>query len=73
MQALADTELEKSETKNNTPTSSFLSSRNRANEGRTVLVKERGLADILGLPDFFIELHARFVRVLVELGVLMAN
>lgn len=73
IQGLADMELERSETRDNTPTSSFLSSRNRANEGRGVLVKERGLAEILGMQDFFIELHARFVRVLVELGVLMAN
>ncbi|KIH89028.1 hypothetical protein SPBR_07031 [Sporothrix brasiliensis 5110] len=32
-------------------------------------VRARGLPEILGMPDFFIELHARFVRLLLELGV----
>jgi hypothetical protein len=35
--------------------------------------KERGLADILGMGDFFIELHARFVRLMIELGVMMSS
>lgn len=32
-------------------------------------LKQRGLAELVGLPDFFIELHSRFVRLLLELGV----
>lgn len=52
-----------------TPTSSFLSGRNRGFDGMPRMVtKARGLAEIVGLPDFFIELHARFVRLLVQLG-----
>ncbi|CAK7205616.1 hypothetical protein SEUCBS139899_008394 [Sporothrix eucalyptigena] len=31
-------------------------------------LRARGLPEILGMPDFFIELHARFVRLLLELG-----
>jgi hypothetical protein len=34
-------------------------------------LKARGLAEIVGLPDFFILLHARFVKLLVELSVLL--
>ncbi|KAK1829392.1 folliculin [Podospora conica] len=34
-----------------------------------VALKPRGLAEVVGLPDFFIELHTRFVRLLLELGV----
>ena len=32
-------------------------------------LRARGLPEILGMPDFFIELHTRFVRLLLELGV----
>ncbi|CAK7236118.1 hypothetical protein SBRCBS47491_009527 [Sporothrix bragantina] len=32
-------------------------------------LRARGLPEILGMPEFFIELHARFVRLLLELGV----
>jgi hypothetical protein len=54
---------------NNTPTSSFLSGRNRGLDGMPRMVtKARGLAEIVGLPDFFLELHARFVRLLIQLG-----
>ncbi|KAI1849513.1 hypothetical protein JX266_005008 [Neoarthrinium moseri] len=35
--------------------------------------KSRGLAELVGLPDFFIELHARFVRMLLELGVVLGS
>lgn len=35
--------------------------------------KARGLAELVGLPDFFIELHARFVRLLLELGVMLGS
>jgi len=75
IQGLAEAELEKSEvaspkTTHNTPTSSFLSGRNR-NFGE-VSLRARGLAELVGLPDFFIELHARFVRMLIEMSLLPA-
>ncbi|KAK9796964.1 hypothetical protein SCARD494_04047 [Seiridium cardinale] len=35
--------------------------------------KARGLAELVGLPDFFIELHARFVRLLLDLGVVLGS
>lgn len=79
IQSLAENELEKSESpkeisRNSTPTSSFLSGRRGGygyEGGRGMVPKSRGLAEIVGLPDFFIELHARFVRLLIELGVLL--
>lgn len=37
--------------------------------GSGVSLKQRGLAELVGLPDFFIELHRRFVMLLLELGV----
>ncbi|OIW26505.1 hypothetical protein CONLIGDRAFT_646670 [Coniochaeta ligniaria NRRL 30616] len=37
--------------------------------GSSVSLKQRGLAELVGLPDFFIELHTRFVRLLLELSV----
>ncbi|KAK4154393.1 vesicle coat protein [Chaetomidium leptoderma] len=37
--------------------------------GSGVALKQRGLAELVGLPDFFIELHAKFVRLLLEIGV----
>ncbi|KAB5575282.1 vesicle coat protein [Coniochaeta sp. 2T2.1] len=37
--------------------------------GSGVSLKQRGLAELVGLPDFFIELHTRFVRLLLELGI----
>lgn len=62
---------------NNTPTSSFLSAgRSRDPDGRfasAMGVRARGLAELVGLPDFFFELHKRFVMLLVELGVLLAT
>jgi hypothetical protein len=86
IQGLAEAELERSgnpnsprlgatdgerdgSSRNSTPTSSFLSGRNRRHEGMNL--KARGLAEIVGLPDFFILLHARFVKLLVELSVLL--
>ncbi|KAI6365703.1 hypothetical protein MCOR25_005308 [Pyricularia grisea] len=33
--------------------------------------RARGLPELVGLPDFFIELHTRFVRLLLELGVVI--
>ncbi|KAI1371206.1 vesicle coat protein [Hypoxylon crocopeplum] len=35
--------------------------------------KARGLAEVVGLPDFFIELHSRFVQLLLELGVVLSS
>ena len=35
--------------------------------------KARGLAEIVGLPDVFIQLHSRFVRILLELGVVLGS
>lgn len=56
-------------------TSSFLSGRNRGLDGKFagLSLKARGLAEIVGLPDFFLELHARFVRLLIELGMLIGS
>jgi hypothetical protein len=58
---------------NNTPTSAFLSGRNRGHDGKFagMSLKARGLAELVGLPDFFIELHAKFVRLLVELNIML--
>jgi CubicO group peptidase (beta-lactamase class C family) len=41
--------------------------------GGGVSLKQRGLAELVGLPDFFIELHSRFVRLLLELGVVLGS
>lgn len=38
-----------------------------------VALKPRGLAELVGLPDFFIELHTKFVRLLLELGVVLGS
>ncbi|KAH8175059.1 vesicle coat protein involved in golgi to plasma membrane transport domain-containing protein [Sarocladium implicatum] len=35
--------------------------------------KARGLAELVGRPDFFIELHGRFVRLLLEVGVTLGS
>lgn len=35
--------------------------------------KARGLAEIVGQPDFFIELHRRFVHLLFEVGVTLSS
>jgi hypothetical protein len=87
IQGLAETELGRSEnvdspqgerstgTNNNTPTSSFLSGRNRGYESKFagVSLRAKGLAELVGLPDFFIELHTKFVRLLIELGLLLGQ
>ncbi|RAL60683.1 hypothetical protein DID88_010001 [Monilinia fructigena] len=51
-----------------TPTS-FLRGGNRGPDSRMMgaSLKGRGLAELVGLPDFFIELHSRFVRLLAEI------
>ncbi|KAK4143018.1 folliculin [Dichotomopilus funicola] len=41
--------------------------------GAGVALKQRGLAELVGLPDFFLELHARFVRLLLEIGVMVGS
>jgi hypothetical protein len=41
--------------------------------GSGVALKPRGLAELVGLPDFFIEMHSRFVRLLLELGVVVGS
>lgn len=41
--------------------------------GSAVTLKQRGLAELVGLPDFFIELHTRFVRLLLELRVVLGS
>ncbi|KAI0201461.1 vesicle coat protein [Astrocystis sublimbata] len=35
--------------------------------------KARGLAELTGLPDFFFELHRRFVTLLLELGIVLGS
>lgn len=57
----------------NTPTSAFLSGRKWGPDGKFagMSLKARGLAEIVGLPDFFIELHAKFVRLLIELSIML--
>jgi hypothetical protein len=66
---------------NNTTGSGFLSSgmgglsrRMGGGYGASgVSIKARGLAELVGLPDFFIELHSRFVQLLFELGVVLSS
>lgn len=51
--------------------SSFLQGRSRGGDGGysgSINLRSKGLAELVGLPDFFIELHARFVRLLIELS-----
>ncbi|OLN96180.1 Folliculin [Colletotrichum chlorophyti] len=38
-----------------------------------VSLKARGLAELVGMPDFFIELHAKFVKLMLELGVVLSS
>jgi hypothetical protein len=83
IQGLAEAELERSEARaserspvahSHAPTSSFLSGRSRGSDGKAGMnLKARGLAELVGLPDFFIELHTHFVRLLVELGMLLGS
>ncbi|ROW09864.1 hypothetical protein VPNG_06321 [Cytospora leucostoma] len=66
---------------NNTSGSGFLSGGMGGLSRRTgggygasgVSLKARGLAELVGLPDFFIELHSRFVQLLFELGVVLSS
>lgn len=41
--------------------------------GGGVTLKSRGLAELVGMPDFFIRLHERFVQLLLELGVKLSS
>lgn len=34
-------------------------------------LRARGLAELVGLPDFFLELHKRFVVLLIRLGIVV--
>lgn len=59
-------------------TSAFLSGRPSessgfARNGMIGQIRSRGLAELVGQPDFFIELHARFVALLAQLAVLYAS
>lgn len=54
--------------------SSFLTggsgfTRRMAGGARASAPKARGLAELVGQPDFFVDLHGRFVRLLFEVGV----
>ncbi|KAH6721279.1 vesicle coat protein [Leptodontidium sp. MPI-SDFR-AT-0119] len=87
IQGLAEAELERSESvnsprfsnsdersgnsNNSTPTSAFLSGRNRGPDGKFagMSLRARGLAELVGMPDFFFELHKLFVKLLVEMDV----
>ena len=87
IQGLAEAELERSEavnsprmsnsdermgnSNNNTPTSAFLSGRNRGPDGKFagMSLRARGLAELVGMPDFFFELHKLFVQLLIEMNV----
>jgi hypothetical protein len=85
--SLAEAELERSEdvaspsgeksgaSNLSTPVSSFLSGRSRGPDGKLtgMSLRARGLAELVGLPDFFLELHTRFVRLLIELGLLLSQ
>ncbi|KAK0673680.1 vesicle coat protein [Cercophora samala] len=44
-----------------------------AGAGGGVALKQRGLAELVGMPDFFLELHTKFVKLLLELGVAMGT
>ncbi|KAI9745967.1 MAG: hypothetical protein M1818_000648 [Claussenomyces sp. TS43310] len=60
-----------------TPTSSFLSGRpcdpdGYPRKGLLSLPRSRGLAELVGRADFFIELHARFVALLAQLSAMFA-
>lgn len=41
--------------------------------GPGVALKARGLPELVGLPDFFLELHSKFVQLLLELGVVLSS
>ncbi|CEJ94947.1 hypothetical protein VHEMI10451 [[Torrubiella] hemipterigena] len=45
----------------------------RMGPGAPSSLKARGLAELVGQPDFFIELHKRFVHLLFEVGVTLSS
>ncbi len=51
--------------------SSFM--RRMGTGGSASSLKARGLAELVGQPDFFIELHKRFVQLLFEVGVTLSS
>ncbi|KJZ71975.1 hypothetical protein HIM_08655 [Hirsutella minnesotensis 3608] len=58
--------------------SSFLTggsafARRMGGSGGASSLKARGLAELVGQPDFFIELHGKFVRLLLEVGVALSS
>ncbi|KAF4508610.1 hypothetical protein G6O67_004966 [Ophiocordyceps sinensis] len=58
--------------------SSFLTggsgfARRMGGPGGTSSLKARGLAELVGQPDFFIELHGKFIRLLLEVGVALSS
>ena len=87
IQGLAEVELERSEslgspngdrsagTNSYSAQSSFLTGRSRGHDGNfaNMSLRARGLAELVGLPDFFLELHQKFVRLLMELGILLGQ
>lgn len=58
--------------------SSFLTggsgfARRMGGSGSASALKARGLAELVGQPDFFIELHKKFVQLLFEVGVTLGS
>lgn len=41
--------------------------------GSGASTKARGLPELVGLPDFFLELHQKFVQLLLELGIVLRS
>lgn len=41
--------------------------------GSGASTKARGLPELVGLPDFFLELHQKFVQLLLEVGVVLRS
>jgi len=84
IQGLAEAEQERSGsphgdsrggTNNSTPQSSFLTGRSRGSDSKFagMSLRARGLAELVGMPDFFLELHQKFVRLLIELGIFLGQ
>lgn len=79
---LSGRSIENSKDRDRDATSSFLTGGNRAIYRQRMggsmgpsgfTPKARGLAELVGLPDFFIELHSRFVKLLLELGIVLGS
>jgi hypothetical protein len=61
---------------NITPVTSFLSGRSHDPDGflrRGNETRAKGLAELVGREDFFVELHAVFVRLLGQLGLMLGG